>query len=64
MLLSIGIGEWLKGREDGRGEGSLEAFDMLLMTSDSSLDHVSGNRAGTIGVRDIQVQHQQDLGTD
>lgn len=64
MLLNIGIGEWFEGREDGRGEGSLEAFAMLLMTSDSSLDHVGGNRAATIGVRDIQVQNQQNLGTD
>lgn len=62
MLLNIGTGEWLDGREAGKGEGSLEAFAMLLMTSDNCLDHVSGNRADTPGVRDTQVQNQQDLG--
>lgn len=39
--------------------GVWKLFAMALMTSDGSLDHIGGNRAGPPGVRDTQVQNQQ-----
>lgn len=48
----------------GRGRGVWKLCVVVLMRIDSSLDHVAGNRAGQVGLRDSRGQNQQDLVAD
>lgn len=48
----------------GKERGVWKLSVMVLRRSDSSLDHVAEDSAGQVGLRDSQVQSQQDLVAD
>lgn len=56
-----GLGNGLGGERLERERIVWKLFEMFLMGSVGSLDHIGGNRAGRSSMRDIQVQSQQDL---